>query len=297
MKYNLIHTTSYTYFEKVHHYHSLVCLRPQSLATQICDDFSLEISPRPAQIIERKDFFGNIVHYFSVHQPHQVLTVTAKSTVESFAQKAPDYRFDMTTLQARVHLEKIKELRGDLLQYMLPSPFITWDEEIRLFAKSCFPENRSLYEGVRNLCHRIFSEFTFMSNYTTLYTPIKTVLRERKGVCQDFSHLAIACLRSLGFAARYVSGYIETLPPPGKEKLQGTDASHAWVSVFIPEHGWCEFDPTNDMIPQERHIITAYGRDYSDVAPLKGVIFSSGRHNLSVSVDVLPLKEEIVADK
>jgi transglutaminase-like putative cysteine protease len=139
------------------------------------------------------------------------------------------------------------------------------------------------------LCHKIYKEFKFVSNATSIYTPIKTVLKERRGVCQDFSHLAISCLRSLGLAARYVSGYIETLPPPGQQKLQGSDASHAWISVYIPEMGWCEFDPTNDMVPQERHIITAYGRDYSDVAPLKGVIFSSGGHQLSVSVDVIPL--------
>ena len=121
----------------------------------------------------------------------------------------------------------------------------------------------------------------------TKNTPLKTVLKEKKGVCQDFSHLAIACLRSVGLAARYVSGYIETIPPKGKPKLQGTDASHAWISVYIPDMGWCEFDPTNNMIPQEKHIITAYGRDYADVSPLKGIIFSTGEHKVKVEVDVI----------
>jgi transglutaminase-like putative cysteine protease len=289
MKYKLIHKTQYRYFEKVNNYHSLVCLQPQTMVGQICKSFSLEISPKPADITQRKDFFGNTVHYFSIHIPHQELQVLATSEIESFPKKIPFYRDSISVEQAREIIWNTRALKIELLQYILPSPFINWDDEITLFAKSCFPENRPLYEGVANLCHKIFSEFKFVSNYTSIYTPIKTVLRERKGVCQDFSHLAIACLRSLGLPARYVSGYIETLPPPGKAKLQGTDASHAWISVYIPQLGWCEFDPTNDMVPQERHIITAYGRDYSDVAPLKGVIFSSGRHTLSVSVDVLPV--------
>lgn len=288
MKYNLIHKTSYKYYETVNNYHSLVCLKPKDLEGQVCDSFKLTITPSPNEIIERKDYFGNTVHYFSIHVPHQELIVQAVSKVQSL----PKIQKNISTLtvqDCKNTLWNNRELKVELLQYMLPSPFINWDAEIQEFALGCLHSNIVLYEGVMQLCHKIFKEFKFVSNATSIYTPIKTVLKERRGVCQDFSHLAIACLRSMGLAARYVSGYIETLPPIGQQKLQGSDASHAWISVFIPEMGWCEFDPTNDMVPQERHIITAYGRDYSDVAPLKGVIFSSGGHQLSVSVDVIPV--------
>ncbi|MFY7829333.1 MAG: transglutaminase family protein [Flectobacillus sp.] len=288
MKYNLTHKTSYKYFEIVNNYHSLVCLKPKDIVGQVCSDFRLDITPKPKEIIERKDYFGNTVHYFSVHVPHQELTVLAKSTVLSLPKSYQLFP-TITVEECRNQLSDDRSLKIEFLQYTTSSPFVYWDDEIRAFALSCLSDKMVLYEGVQQLCHKIFSEFKFVSNVTSIYTPIKTVLKERRGVCQDFSHLAIACLRSVGLAARYVSGYIETLPPPGKEKLQGSDASHAWISVYIPGSGWCDFDPTNNMIPQERHIITAYGRDYSDVAPLKGVIFSSGGHQLSVSVDVTPI--------
>ncbi len=171
----------------------------------------------------------------------------------------------------------------------MPSPFVHWDEDIRRYARDCFAEEKSLYEAVRDFCGKIFREFAFDSRFSTVNTPLKTVLREKKGVCQDFSHLAIAGLRSLGFAARYVSGYLETLPPPGQRKLQGSDASHAWISAFIPGLGWCDFDPTNDIVPQERHLTTAWGRDYGDVPPLRGILSGSGRQRLKVEVDVLPI--------
>ena len=134
--------------------------------------------------------------------------------------------------------------------------------------------------------HRIFSDFKFQSGFTTIATPLSVVMKERKGVCQDFAHVAIACIRSLGLPARYVSGYIETLPPPGMQKLAGVDASHAWFSVYIPGSGWVDFDPTNNIIPAERHITIGWGRDYADITPLRGVIMSSGSHELKVSVDV-----------
>jgi transglutaminase-like putative cysteine protease len=166
---------------------------------------------------------------------------------------------------------------------------VKWDAEIKAFAADCFDDNVPLYECIAKLCRKIYTGFRFVPDFTTVNTPVKEVLAARKGVCQDFSHLAIACIRSFGFAARYVSGYLETLPPPGRPKLQGSDASHAWISVFIPDYGWCDFDPTNDVVPGERHIVTAWGRDYSDVPPLKGIIFSYGKHTLSVEVDVIPI--------
>jgi transglutaminase-like putative cysteine protease len=196
------------------------------------------------------------------------------------------------TISCQESREKFKtdtNLKIETFQYVLPSQFITWDEEIVAFAETCLLPNVTLFEAVLDLIKKIYTEFKFKSGATNVNTPIKTVLKERKGVCQDFSHLAIACLRSVGIPAKYVSGYIETLAPKGKPKLEGSDASHAWISVYIPEMGWCEFDPTNNMIPEQRHIITAYGRDFADVSPLKGIIFSSGEHKVKVEVDVIPL--------
>lgn len=288
MRYKLTHRTKYNYFGSVSTYHSLVCLQPRQLEAQICRHFELRISPAPAEIVTRTDYFGNTLHYFSIDVAHKELIVVAESDVESFAKEPVNEHISMTCQAAKEQIWGTRALKVDLLQYLLPSYFIAWDDEITAFAQRFFLPNKLLYTCVKDLCHAIFTEFKFDSNFTTVQTPLQTVLKEKRGVCQDFSHLAIASLRSMGFPARYVSGYLETLPPPGKKKLQGSDASHAWVSVYIPPFGWCEFDPTNDMIPQERHIVTAYGRDYSDIAPLKGIIFSSGRHTLSVAVDVIP---------
>ena len=288
MRYKLTHRTKYNYFGSVSTYHSLVCLQPRQLEAQICRHFELRISPAPAEIVTRTDYFGNTLHYFSIDVAHKELIVVAESDVESFAKEPVNQPLSMTCQAAKEHIWGTRALKVDLLQYLLPSHFIAWDDEITAFAQRFFLPDQLLYTCVKDLCHAIFTEFKFDSNFTTVQTPLQTVLKEKRGVCQDFSHLAIASLRSMGFPARYVSGYLETLPPPGKKKLQGSDASHAWVSVYIPPFGWCEFDPTNDMIPQERHIVTAYGRDYSDIAPLKGIIFSSGRHTLSVAVDVIP---------
>jgi transglutaminase-like putative cysteine protease len=240
--------------------------------------------------VQRVDFFGNSVHYFSIQVPHKELRVAAKSTIENIVSgQELSYAEVYTCANAREAFLNDYQIKNEVMQYRLPSPFIQWDSEVEQFTRNCFAEEKSLFEAVRDLCSKIFHEFEFMPNYTTVHTPLKTILKEKKGVCQDFSHLAIAAIRSMGFAARYVSGYLETLPPPGKEKLKGSDASHAWISAYVPGIGWCDFDPTNNLIPRERHITTAWGRDYSDVPPLKGILFSSGQQKLTVEVDVLPV--------
>jgi transglutaminase-like putative cysteine protease len=286
MRYKLRHQTIYTYVNSVDNYQSVLCLRPRTLPTQICHSFDLEIEPNPTKVYLRDDYFGNSQAYFSVHESHKILKVIATSDVEVLPKILPPIS-SITCEEARTLFSTNQELKIELLQYQLPSHFIEWDDEIKAFAQTCLKPHTPLFEGVSQLSAKIFTEFQFKSGFTSVNTPLKTVLKERKGVCQDFSHLAIACLRSMGLAARYVSGYIETFPPKGKKKLQGSDASHAWISVYIPNMGWCEFDPTNNIIPQERHIITAYGRDYADVAPLKGIIFSTGEHKVKVEVDVL----------
>ena len=286
MKYKLRHQTVYTYVNSVDNYQSVICLQPQSLPTQDCQNFQLEIVPTPTKIYTRKDFFGNIQHFFSIHESHKILKVIASSDIEVLPKTLAPIS-TITCKEAQDIFINNKQLKVELLQFQLPSTFIYWDDEIKAFAADCLLPTLPLFEGVRRLSEKIFTKFEFKSGFTSVNTPIKTVLKERKGVCQDFSHLAIACLRSMGLAARYVSGYIETIPPVGKPKLQGSDASHAWISVYIPNMGWCEFDPTNNIIPQEKHIITAYGRDYSDVVPVKGIIFSSGEHKVKVEVDVI----------
>jgi transglutaminase-like putative cysteine protease len=288
MKYKLRHQTVYTYEEPVDNYQSVLCLQPRTQAGQVCSNFDLEISPTPSSVHFRTDFFGNTLAYFSLHEPHTVLKVVANSDIEVLPKSRPTVS-SFTCREVQDIFLKNRPLKVELLQYQLPSAYIKWDDEIVDFAKTCFKPDSQFYDSVGLLSEKIFKEFQFKSGFTTVNTPLKTVLKERKGVCQDFSHLAIACLRSLGFAARYVSGYLETLPPPGKAKLQGSDASHAWISVYVPDMGWCEFDPTNNLIPQERHIVTAYGRDYADVAPLKGIVFSSGSHKVRVEVDVIPV--------
>ncbi|GAB3977700.1 transglutaminase family protein [Spirosoma terrae] len=287
MTYRLLHKTQYDYSENVNNYHGLACVMPQNTSRQIRSDFSLTIYPVPDEIYTRKDYFDNTVHYFSIHKPHNKLVILAKSTLETHPSLHPDS--PMTNKAVREKLRTDPLLKDALLDYMLPSQFVQWDDEIRRFSLDCFDDHEPFYDSARLLCHKIFKQFTYVPGFTTIHTPLKTVLREKKGVCQDFSHLAIACLRSMGFAARYVSGYLETQPLPGKEKLQGSDATHAWVSVYVPKVGWCDFDPTNDLVPQEQHITTAWGRDFGDVSPLKGIIFSTGKHTFRVEVDVIPI--------
>ena len=174
-------------------------------------------------------------------------------------------------------------------QFVLDSPFVKRDPALADYARETFAPGRSLIEAVAELNRRIFEEFSYDPHFTTLATPLEVVLAERRGVCQDFAHLGLGCLRTLGLAARYVSGYLETLPPAGQPRLEGADASHAWLAVWVPGAGWAEFDPTNGLMPGSRHITLAWGRDYGDVAPLKGVTSGGGAHTLTVGVDVLPL--------
>jgi transglutaminase-like putative cysteine protease len=291
MKYKLIHKTEYKYAEAVNNYHSLLCLAPRTLPNQLCQGFTIQVTPEPSQLVERTDFYGNTTHYFSLHSPHKSLTVLTTGIVERLTEATGSLFIpsEVTCGAARERLKNDRALKINVLEYMLPSPSVKWDAEIKAYGQDCFQDNMPLYECVKALCRKIYTEFDFVPDFTTVNTPIKEVLAAKKGVCQDFSHLAIACIRSFGFAARYVSGYLETLPPPGRPKLQGSDASHAWISVFILDYGWCDFDPTNNIVPGERHIVTAWGRDYSDVPPLKGIIFSYGKHTLTVEVDVIPL--------
>lgn len=319
MKFRITHSTDYQYSQSVGLCQNEARLQPRDFWRQQCQNSHFEINPAPNDFHERSDFFGNRVAYFAVQQPHQRLNVTVISEVTVYPrQSRDDLANGLTWEQARDQLQSQNQanigwaapsmtgqmqsqsqgqipqpgLDDELLeakQYLLDSPMVYTSAELANYAQSSFQPNRPLVQVVLDLMQRIHADFTYDPTFTTIATPLSDVLHFRRGVCQDFAHLAIGCLRSFGIAARYVSGYVETLPAPGKTRLVGVDASHAWFSVFVPELGWLDFDPTNNTVPFDQHITLAWGRDYTDVTPLKGIAFGGGQHNLSVSVDVLRL--------
>ena len=292
MKYRVVHQTEYRYGASVSLCHNLAHLRPRNLATQQCLGHRLQIDPLPMDLAEHEDFFGNHVSYFSIQQPHEVLTVTATS--EMLLERASQLPLgkDMPWDEVRMRLaEAQSDAVRDNRQFVLDSPHAAAAAELQAYASASFPPGRPLLEAVHDLMARVHHEFTYDTGFSTVSTPLSEVLASRRGVCQDFAHLAIASLRSLGLAARYVSGYIETEPPPGQDKQPGTDESHAWFSVYLPDVGWHDFDPTNNQIPLDQHITTAWGRDYADVTPLKGIIFGGdpGRQpQVAVDLERMP---------
>jgi transglutaminase-like putative cysteine protease len=225
--------------------------------------------------------------HFSISEPHRALDVVATSVVEitPVPPPLPELSPAWEGVVERLYSDRRRDVL-DAFQMTFESPHIGKSEDFLEFARPAFAPGRPVLEAVSALSGRIHSEFAYDNKSTDISTPLAQVLEQKRGVCQDFAHLMIACLRSLGLAARYVSGYLLTHPPPGKPKLVGADASHAWVSVWLPRSGWIDFDPTNDVMPRDEHITTAYGRDFSDVTPLRGVILGGGQHVLEVSVDV-----------
>jgi transglutaminase-like putative cysteine protease len=288
MTFQVVHKTRYIYHEPVSLCYNLTRLLPRELPYQEVEKSSLAIVPPAIDSREQRDFFGNRVVYFSIHQPHDVLTVTASSRVRLRSELRPaDFSGDLPWRQARDCLSESPDPEViEALQFVLASPLAAPSPELAGYAAASFPENGGLLEGVADLMHRIHADFEYVPGFTTITTPLDELFRHRRGVCQDFAHFSIGCLRSIGLAARYTSGYVETLAPEGQPHLEGADASHAWFSVFVPGNGWVDFDPTNDKLPCDQHITVAWGRDYADVTPLKGIVFSSGSHELSVTVNV-----------
>jgi transglutaminase-like putative cysteine protease len=289
MRFKIKHITRYEYPAPVLQAMNLGYLIPRNSARQQCISNQLSVNPEATTSMTRVDYFGNQAFHFTVESEHQILEVVATSDVDvSAGADWPSANISNTCAQARELLGRSEQLDSLLArEYLLDSPLVAHDVMLAEFAAPFFGEDRPFLESVSELNSHIFNEFTFDPTFSGISTPISDVFEHRKGVCQDFAHLAIACLRSLGYPARYVSGYLETVPPPGTVKLVGSDATHAWFEVYSPGEGWFEFDPTNNSIPAEQHIVTAWGRDYTDVTPLKGVVFGGGLgHNLSVSVDV-----------
>jgi transglutaminase-like putative cysteine protease len=297
IKYKVTHTTEYYYNEPVPLCHNLIRLCPRDTAHQKCVQCKLTISPEPAERRDRVDFFGNNATWVSLQEPHKVLRIEAVSEVEVRSAVPPPSDPNGPSWES---VADLLSWRGDsrrppdpvllaVREYTFDSPQLKAGPELADYARPSFPPGRPLVAGVTELTERIYDEFTFDSRATTVGTPVLEVLRNRRGVCQDFAHLQVGCLRSLGLPARYVSGYVLTRPPPGQRRLVGADASHAWISVFFPGTGWVDFDPTNNVLPSTEHVTLGWARDYDDVSPVKGVIIGGHRHSMYVGVTVEPV--------
>lgn len=288
--YTVTHRTTYEYSDTISlsYNEAFVIPRPFALPTfkQTVLRSTVVVDPKARDQQERVDFFGNRALHFSMRVPHSRMEVLATSKVQ--VEPRP---FDGSILNRPWELVRDRlqiDLNNEMLaarQFVLASPIVR-SAGLRDYGLQSFGENRPIFAATHDLMQRIYQDFDYVPGTTTIATPLSEVAETKKGVCQDYAHFMIGVLRELGLAARYVSGFIETVPPEGEEKLEGSDASHAWVSVFIPPVGWVDFDPTNNKVPSDQHITLAWGRDYSDVTPLKGVLFSSGEQTLTVTVDM-----------
>ena len=292
MKYKVTHTTDYIYEFPATLCHNLMFQVPPNLPFQDVEDYSCEISPKPSTEIERVDFFGNKYLYFSVERSHKNLSVTSKSVVKlstpPWIAVKPSETLPWEKVVDLLHSTKTST---DIRQYYLESKHVDFIDGISDYVLESFTPGRPIMEAALDLNTRIFNDFAFTPGFSDISTPLHKVFKHKKGVCQDFAHFELACLRVIGLSARYVSGYLETLPPPGKPKLIGADASHAWVAIYIPGHDWVEFDATNNLLVNNKHIRVAVGRDFADVTPLKGIVYSGSKQEMKVSVDVRNLGE------
>ena len=290
MHYKVRHTTTYLYSDAVVLCQNQARLTPQTMPGQVRHSFSLDIHPEPVVRRRWSDAFQNEVWYFSVETPHHRLQVTSRSLVERYAPGEIPAGMTPPWEQVREILREPAEERERLAaQFRMESPFIIELPEARDYALTSFTPGRPILEAALDLTRRIHAEFDYSPAATAVSTPTREVFLNRRGVCQDFAHLQITCLRSLGLAARYVSGYLLTAPPPGKPRLVGADASHAWLSIYVPGSGWVDLDPTNNLIPAEKHVTIGWGRDYGDVCPIKGVFTGGGGQTIVVAVDVEPV--------
>lgn len=291
MKYRLTHITSYEYESSVSHGRHVIRKRPRNLVSQTIRQSSLHTEPRPAWYLSSKDYFGNEMDTIELLEPHDTLVVRAFSEIEvgprPLDEGLPLFQRPWEEVGERVRVDPACFQAREML---FDSPLVRRSSKLLEFARPAFAPGRPLLDAIIAFNRLIHEKFVYDPTATEVATPLDVVLRERRGVCQDFAHVAVGALRSLGLAARYVSGYLETTPPPGRPRLVGADASHAWASVFFPDEGWVAFDPTNNVLPGEQHIVAAWGRDFSDVSPLRGVVLGGGRHTVRVGVDVERMK-------
>ena len=289
MKYKVKHSTKYLYSDLVTLCQNQARLTPINNEFQRCISNTIETSPTVDYINQFIDYYGNQVTVFDVSIQHNTFIITSISEVEIFS------RNQVSLLNGQYSWEDTRELLNHphtknlvaAAEFVLPSQYTPISHDIYQYTLQSFLPGRSIIAACEDLMARIFTEFKYDPEFSTISTPLNEVFAHKKGVCQDFAHFALACIRSVGLAARYVSGYIETFPAEGEQKLEGADATHAWFAVFVPELGWVDFDPTNNVLPNDQHITLAVGRDFADVTPLKGVVFGGGSHQLSVAVDMV----------
>lgn len=288
MKYAISHKTTYSYGSSVHHSYHLLHLTPAEVPQQRILRHRLTITPAPGMREDRVDYFGNPVTLLAIDQEHDRLVVSAESEIEiaSVFQGDLAASTDWQAIASGAALAGRTDAK-DIVQYAAASRHGRRIRSIVDYAALSFPPGRPVLQGADDLMRRIYDDFTFDPSATDISTPVEHVFAARRGVCQDFAHLMISALRTLGLPARYVSGYILTHPPEGQIKLQGADASHAWISVWSPEFGWVDFDPTNNVVPSGEHVTIAYGRDYDDISPISGVLLGGGAHDVDVAVDVV----------
>lgn len=286
MKLHVRHSTIYSYSQQASQSHNHVCLQPRDTTLQKCLQTRVQVTPEPDNQQTSFDAYGNTGTRFSISHNHRECEIIVSSLIET-----TDNMQDLPSSQTvAANLDTLNSDYSDdalmAFECLLPSPYIDTSGVLDEFIKEIPVEGTPVLVYAQQLMEHIYNTFDYESGFSTLVTPLSKIYKNRKGVCQDFAQLAIAVLRKQNIPARYVSGYLETLPPPGQKKLQGADASHAWFSVYDAQHGWYDFDPTNNKRPDAQYITTAWGRDYADVTPIKGVVYGGGTHTLLVEVDV-----------
>lgn len=294
MRYQVSHETRYDYDNPATLSQQLLHMSPRNFYAQKCLSHSIEITPNPYEFGSNLDYFGNNSQYFAIFTPHRSLHVRSNSTVmlqprdniDSMPQ-SPSWELVRDVL--KINLPNQDAANMEAFAYLYPSPNVPCSAELVTYATPSFSPGRPLLEAALDLTQRIYREFEFDPHATDVATPLSEVLSVRRGVCQDFAHLMTGCLRSLGLPCRYVSGYIRSARPGDSSQAIGSDASHAWVGVYFPQYGWVDFDPTNNCLVQTEHVTVAWGRDYSDVSPMRGVVLGGGKQTLEVSVTVTPL--------
>lgn len=292
MEYFVRHRTTYRYLQEVSHSWHLAHLRPRGTPTQTVHDSNISLSLAPATRVGREDYFSNPCEWFSIDQAHAKLEVIAESSVAVDPAPERASRESLPWEEVRALLEDAADDEArDAVQFQFNSPLIAFESDVASYGAVSFPPGRPILAGAMELMNRIHKDFRYDTTVTDVATPVDRVFEIRAGVCQDLAHAAIAALRAIGLPARYVSGYLMTRPPPGRPRLLGADASHAWFSVWAPPFGWVDLDPTNNLVVSDAHVTAAWGRDYGDVAPVSGIILGGHDHVVDVGVDVIPVEK------
>jgi transglutaminase-like putative cysteine protease len=291
--YCITHETTYQHAGQATAAWQMLQLQPRNETTQECLDFQLQISPPAQDLVARTDYFGNTRHFFSIREAHRELSIISRSTVRRGNEASPLPGITGPLKTARPHIAMLIGGRGqfDLEQYLHATSLVPLLPGTAALAEGLDAETVPLLDWIGALGRKFSETFVFDAKATTISTPLATALELKRGVCQDFTHLFLSCVRQYGLPAAYVSGYLLTNPPPGRPRLRGADAMHAWVSVFVPEVGWVDYDPTNTCFTGDGHLVVARGRDYADLSPTRGVFSGGGAHRLKIGVTVEPEHE------